>query len=317
MKNQLKFINHRFGMFIHFNSATVQFCTGDISDWEYDVENNGVPRKYPFSEQDWNPDQLDCVQWAKTAKSMGAEFAILTAKHHEGFALWPTKYSEHSVKNATVQRDVVAEFLNAFRREGIEAGLYFSILDLTQGIGKKRCNQADRIFIENQIRELLTQYGPIPYLVTDGWDAPWGGPSNELLPFDELNQLVKSLQPDCLFMNIGCQDGLSKTDIMFFENAAGQETTADFMGPGAACNILTDQWFNRLEDSSKPLKSADWVLRKIDEYNRQNTVFILNASPNRHGLIEENLLQRFQEIGSKYHKMAPLSEIPDSWQKRK
>ena len=316
IKNQLEFINRRFGMFIHFNSATVQFCQKEISDWEYDVENSGTVRQYPFSEQDWNPDQLDCTQWAKAAKTLGAEFAILTAKHHEGFALWPTKYSKHSVKNAACKTDVVAAYLEAFRKEGIAAGLYFSILDLTEGIGKKRCNKSDRALIENQIRELLTEYGPIPYLVTDGWDAPWGGPRDEELPFHELDQLVKSLQPDCLFMNIGCQEGLEKTDIMFFENAAGQETDTGFMGPGAACNILTDQWFNRLEDRKKPLKSAEWVLEKIKQYNAQNTFFILNASPNRHGVIEDNLLQRFEEIGRQYRKMPPLQSIPNGWQKR-
>ena len=72
--------------------------------------------------------------------------------------------------------------------------------------------------IKGQITELLTNYGEIPFLIVDGWNAPWGGPSYEMLPFEELDSLVKSLQPDCLFMNIGCSKGLEGTDIVFYEN---------------------------------------------------------------------------------------------------
>jgi len=90
MKNllemQKKFINLRLGTFIHFNSATFQFHTGEIKDWEFDHENAGSPRIFPFAELDWNPTELDCTQWAKTAQAAGVRFAAFTSKHHEGFA---------------------------------------------------------------------------------------------------------------------------------------------------------------------------------------------------------------------------------------
>ena len=156
-KNQLDFINLRLGTFIHFNSATVQFHSSEIIDWEFDHENGDEPRLYPFDEKDWNPGELDCGQWAAVAKSAGCRFAALTTKHHEGFALWPTAYSEHCVRNAACKRDVVREFLEAFRREGIAAGLYFSILDLTAGIGRNACTAEHKKLIKGQIRELLEQ----------------------------------------------------------------------------------------------------------------------------------------------------------------
>ena len=108
-ENQKKFIDLRFGTFIHFNSATVQFPEGDVVDWEYDCENGGQPRRFPFSEKDWNPVHLDCAQWARAAKSAGCRFAARTPKHHEGFDLWPSAYTEHSVKNASIRTDVVAQ----------------------------------------------------------------------------------------------------------------------------------------------------------------------------------------------------------------
>ena len=72
---QKKFINLRFGTFIHFNSGTMQFCEGELSDWEYGVENGGAPRRFPFRESDWAPSSLDCDQWAEVAKSAGCRFA--------------------------------------------------------------------------------------------------------------------------------------------------------------------------------------------------------------------------------------------------
>lgn len=259
---QKEFVNLRFGTFIHFGSATVQFHDGRTVDWEYDCENSGQPRRYLFSPGQWNPDAVDCQQWAAAAKAADCRFAALTAKHHEGFALWPTDWSDHCVKNAPNSTDVVVEFLKAFRNAGIAAGLYFSILDLTAGIGRRFCTPGQKELIKGQITELLTRYGPIPFLITDGWAAPWGGPGYEALPFAELDSLVKSLQPDCLLMNIGCSGSLDGTDIPFFENAAGQEMEKTFAGPGVSCNKLTESWFWRRGDDSAAVKSIPWVREK-------------------------------------------------------
>lgn len=320
MKNliemQKDFINLRLGTFIHFNSATFQFNEGETTDWEFDHENAGKPRMYPFDEKDWNPTELDCEEWAAAAKSAGCTFAAMTTKHHEGFALWPTAYSEHCVKNGTNKTDVVAAYLKAFREAGIEAGLYFSILDLTEGINRKSCTEEQKKYIKGQITELLTNYGKIPFLIVDGWSAPWGGPSYDVLPFAELDELVKSLQPECLFMNIGCTDGVKDTDVLFFENAAGQEVEGDFQGPGISCNKLTDVWFWRTTDPEAELKDADWAMKKMEEYFPMNVSFMLNLSPNTKGKLDENLKTVFAEIGKKVNFPAPLEEIPEKWLKR-
>ena len=91
---QRDFINLRSGTFIHFNSGTIQFCEGEIEDWEYDHENGGQPRLHPFDERDWNPAHIDCRAWARAAKAGGSRFAAYTTKHHEGFCTWPTKYTQ-------------------------------------------------------------------------------------------------------------------------------------------------------------------------------------------------------------------------------
>ncbi|GAB6930360.1 hypothetical protein JCM10914A_43430 [Paenibacillus sp. JCM 10914] len=310
------FVNQRLGMFIHFNSATFQFADSEIEDWEYGHENNDEPRRFVFDPKDWNPDRLNCSQWVQAAKSAGMTFAALTAKHHEGFSLWPTKYTEHCVRNATSQRDVVREYLDAFRQEGIEAGLYFSMLDLHHQIGRKKCTPEDKQFIKNQLEELLTGYGELPFLIIDGWNAHWGGPSYEDLPFEEVDGWVKQLQPHCLLMNISCESNLDHTDIVFYENAAGQEVEETFEGPGASCNVLTNTWFWRTSDTTMKLRTADWALDKIRESNDHNVTFLLNGAPNQHGLLDDNVLERFREIGERYQKPADLDIIPPNWLSR-
>ncbi|MBQ7840711.1 MAG: alpha-L-fucosidase [Lachnospiraceae bacterium] len=313
---QKNFINLRFGTFIHFNSATAQFHASETEDWEYECENGPKPRQYPFDEKFWNPEKLDCRQWAKVAKSAGCRFAALTTKHHEGFALWPTQYSEHCVRNASCTRDVVAEYLEAFREAGIAAGLYFSVLDLTAGIGKRSCTEEQKKLIRGQVTELLTNYGKIPFLIVDGWSAPWGGPPYEVLSFEELDSLVKSLQPDCLLMNIGCSEGIEGTDVVFYENAAGQEVEGSFEGPGVSCNKLTHTWFWRDEDPDAEPVSAEWALEKMNRYFPMNINFMLNISPNPQGQVDENLAEEFAKIGKAFQMPKPLEELPEGWLKR-
>lgn len=312
-QNQKNFINLRLGTFIHFNSATVQFNAGETTDWEYDHENEGTPRAYPFSEKDWNPVSLDCGQWARAARSAGCRFAALTTKHHEGFALWPSEYGTHSVRYASGKEDVVAAYLDAFRKEGIAAGLYFSIMDLTAGIGKRSCTQEQKRFIKGQITELLSNYGTIPFLIVDGWNAMWGGPSYEMLPFEELDRLVKSLQPDCMLMNIGCNDGLNGTDVVFYENAAGQEVEGEFHGPGVSCNKLTGAWFWRQDDPVTAPTPASWAVEKMGQYFPMNINFMLNLSPDPTGRLDENLVREFARIGEMVSLPEPLKELPRGW----
>lgn len=315
---QKHFINLRFGTFIHFQSGTIQFHSHPtIEDWEFGHENDGFPRQYPFNEADWNPTNIDCVQWAAVAKSAGCKFAAYTTKHHEGFATWPTKYSEHCVRNATNKTDVVAEYLKAFRAEGIEAGLYFSILDLTAGINRNSCTAEQKAYIKGQITELLTNYGEIPFLILDGWNAPWGGPSYDMLPFEEIDALVKSLQPNCLTTNIGWTKGIEGTDIVFFENGAGQDITEGFEGPGILCQKLTGTWMWRAKDPTTECTPADWAIEWMDRCFPMNVNFILNLSPNKDGAIDDNLATKFKQIGDKIEFPAPLEEIPAGWLVRK
>jgi alpha-L-fucosidase len=207
----------------------------------------------------------------------------------------------------------VAEYLEAFRAEGIVAGLYFSMLDLHHDIRRCGCTVEGKRLVLRQLTELLTGYGEIPFLIIDGWNANWGGPLYEWISFEEIDALVKALQPGCLLMNISCEPNLNHTDVVFFECAAGQQMEQGFNGPGIGCNYLTKQWFWREEDTSMTLRSAEWAVETVHAMNRRNAAFLLNVSPNTHGELDENVLSRLKEIGKVYHKLPEMETIPSDW----
>jgi len=246
-------------------------------------------------------------------RSQRARFAAFTAKHHEGFANWITAYSDHSVKNAANKTDIVAEYLNAFRKKGIVAGLYFSVLDLTAGCGRYSFTEEHRKMVFGQLGELLTNYGEIPFIIIDGWNAPWGGPSYDVLPFEEVDGFVKSIQPDCLVMNIGCTEGIKGTDVVFYENSAGQGVDGSFKGPGVLCQKLTGTWMWRATDPETPVRSAEWAVERTERYFPMNVNFMLNISPNKDGGVDDNLAAEFARIGELIRLPEPLDEIPEGW----
>ena len=119
------FVHDRFGLFIHFGL----FSAAARHEWVMTLEQIGKEgyRKY-FD--NFNPDLFDAGKWAKMAKEAGFKYAVLTAKHHEGFALWDTQLSDYKITNTKFGRDLVREYIEAFRAEGLKIGIYFSLLDL-------------------------------------------------------------------------------------------------------------------------------------------------------------------------------------------
>ena len=154
-KGQLAFLDWEFGLFFHFGIRT--FHAGH-SDWD------GVY----MDPAAFAPQALDCRQWAATAGRAGARYAIMTAKHHDGFALWNTKTTDCGVRNSAWRGgrgDVVREFTDACREQGLKVGLYYSPAEF--GSRDRRAKDYDDYFIA-QITELLTNYGKIDYLWFDG-----------------------------------------------------------------------------------------------------------------------------------------------------
>lgn len=285
---QQKFVDLRFGMFIHFNIPTYA-----NADWP---DPNTAPELF-------NPKKLNADQWAKAAKSANMSYGCLTTKHHSGFCIWDTKSTDYNVMNSPYGKDVVKQFTDAFRANGLKVMLYYSILDTHHKLRPNQITPKDIEMVKTQITELLTKYGKIEALIIDGWDAPWSRISYDDVPFDDIYHLIKTLQPDCLVMDLnGAKypaEGLYYTDIKTYEMGAGQRMSADSkVMPSLACLPINTAWFWKTDFPTVPVRKPQEIVDKlIKPLNAASCNFILNVAPNRDGLIDDNAIAALKEVG--------------------
>ena len=211
-ENQLRWQDMEMYAFIHYSLNT-------YTDQEWGFGNED-PKLF-------NPSDLDCRQWARVCKQAGMKGIIFTAKHHCGFCMWPSKYTEYSVKNSpwkNGQGDVVRELADACREEGLKFAVYLSPWDRNHPeYGKP----AYVTYFRNQLRELLTQYGDIFEVWFDGANGGdgWYGGANETRKIDrttyyqwpETYKMIRELQPNCLIWN----DGSDRGDLRWVGTEAG------------------------------------------------------------------------------------------------
>jgi len=302
-KLQQQFIDLRFGMFIHFNIPT--YMDADWPDPEASPSN-------------FNPTKLDCDQWAKAAKLANMSYGCLTTKHHSGFCIWDTKSTDYNVMNSPLHRDVVKEYVDAFRKNGLKVMLYYSILDTHHKLRPNQIVPSHIEMVKQQITELLTKYGKIEALIIDGWDAPWSRISYDDVPFEDIYHLVKKLQPDCLLMDLNGAKypklGLYYTDIKTYEMGAGQrmEAGSNTM-PALACLPIQSSWFWKSDFPGTPVKTAASLVNDyLKKLNTDRCNFILNVAPNKDGRFDDNAVAELKEIGKIWKNDGPLAALPDN-----
>lgn len=211
-ENQLRWQEMEMYAFIHYSLNT-------YTDQEWGFGNED-PKLF-------NPSSLDCQQWARVCKQAGMKGIIFTAKHHCGFCMWPSAYTEYSVKNSPWKDgkgDVVRELADACRKEGLKFAVYLSPWDRNHpDYGKPEYIT----YFRNQLRELLTQYGDIFEVWFDGANGGdgWYGGANETRRIDaktyyewgETFRMIRELQPKCMIWN----DGGDRGDLRWVGNEAG------------------------------------------------------------------------------------------------
>jgi alpha-L-fucosidase len=297
---QQRFIDLRFGMFVHFNMATFQ-------DREWGD---------PTSPTDlFHPTALDTDQWAAAAQSANMAWGCLTTRHHDGFCIWPTKTQAASVGQSH-SKDVVRAYVNSFRRAGLRVGLYYSILSLRDDIRHFNITPTKVKLIKDQLTELLTGYGEIDILITDGWDAPWSRITYEEVPFREIYEHIKKLQPECLLCDLNASQypsgGLYYSDVKAFEQNAGQKVPQGSDVPALSCVTLTDGWFWKQGDVNGPLKPVTTVVNEwLEPLNRRHCNLILNAPPTREGRLASNVVSRLAEIGKAWKHPGPMEKVSE------
>ena len=302
INQQQKFVDLRFGMFIHYNIPT--YMDDDWAD----------PEASPAI---FNPTKLDCGQWARAAKSANMSYGCLTTKHHSGFCIWDTKTTDYNVMNSPYKKDVVKEYADAFRKEGLKVMLYYSILDTHHKLRPGWITPNHTQMIKDQLTELLTNYGEITALIIDGWDAPWSRISYDKdVPFADIYRLVKSLQPNCLVMDLNAAkypaEVLYYTDIKSYEQGAGQHISKDENRlPALSCLPINTHWFWKPNFPSTPVKDPKAMVNdNIIPFNKVYCNFILNVAPNREGLVDDNAVAALKEIGKLWKNEGALPQLP-------
>ena len=295
---QSNFVDWRFGMFLHFGILTY---TGSWAQGNLPIDQ-------------FNPTKLDCNQWADAAVSAKMKFGVLTTRHHDGFALWPSKASTFNVGNISWRSgkgDVVKEYTDAFRAKGLGPGLYYSVWDATQDNAPSGALSAAQMqYIKTQLTELLSNYGKIPLLVLDGYAWKMG---HRKAPFAEIHDLIKSLQPDILIVDHDCIQGPWDADLAMYEEPKGVfAPTVNTVAAGQDNKINNsggNDWFWAPGIGSL-MSVSDIVDGHLKKLEPSYTNFILNCPPNRDGLLDPAIVTLLGQVGSAWTPDASRVPLP-------
>ena len=295
---QRAYVDLRFGMFIHFGILTY---TGSWAQGNLPIDM-------------FNPTKLDPAQWADAAIAAKMKFGILTTKHHDGFALWPSSVGNFSVKNIAWkggQGDVVRAYVDAFRAKGLQPGLYFSLFDATQKIeGAETITRAKIDLVKTQLHELLTNYGEIPVLFIDGWSWKMG---HLAVAYQEIYELVKSLQPNCLVADNTHLASPWDVDVVHFEEPQGVFAPAGNTYPAHQGQKINDSggndWF--WAPSIGGLMSVSSIVDDhLEKLEPLWTNIVLNCPPNRDGLMDPAIVSRLAQVGAAWTPNAARPPLP-------
>lgn len=242
-KEMLEWHEYELGVFFHYDI--------EVFRPEYTYGGELIPSC------EWNPKKLDTDQWVCMARAAGARYALLTAKHMTGFCLWPTKYHDYHVGNASVKRDVVGEFVASCRKYGIKPGLYYSLgsahLDqICQNENGNRDRKRQNEILLGQVEELVTNYGPLAEIWFDGGilRPEKGGP--------DIPGLLSRIAPDLICFG-GCPG------IKNVLRWSGSEQGVAVPECWSAAHYLTEEWRDNVTCDS-PGDPADeiWAPVEVD-----------------------------------------------------
>jgi len=291
------FSRMRFGLFVHFGL----YSTLARHEWVMTTERTS-PEEYEKNAAYFDPDRFDAADIARSARQAGMRYAVLTTKHHEGFAMFDTALSDYN-SMATCGRDFVAEFVQACRAEGLRVGLYHSLIDwhhpdFTIDQHHPLRDRADvaqlnagrdmaryRAYLHGQVRELLTNYGQIDYLFFDFTypDPMDGKPGKGPQDWDSagLLAMVRELQPGIVVNDRLGIPGDLVTPEQYQPDAPMQRDGAEVLWE--ACQTLNGSW--GYDRDNLDFKSPDLLVRMLVDTVSKNGNMLLNIGPDRRGAI--------------------------------
>lgn len=306
------FVHDRFGMFIHWGL----YSQGARHEW---LMNN---EKIPVEEYErryfkrFDPDLYNPEEWAQLAENAGMKYFVITTKHHEGFCLWDSKFTDYKATRTPAGRDLLKPMLSAFRERGLRTGLYYSLIDWhhpqfvldphlgpyrdhpdreTMNQGRKQAEYAK--YLHNQVRELLTKYGKIDVMWFDfSYPKPDGsGKGHEDWQSDKLLKMIRDLAPEILL-----DDRLDIPygwDIKTPEQFQPREGVKIGGKPVVweACQTLSGSWGYHRDEAS--WRDTDELIRTLIDCVSKDGNLLLNIGPTGRGEIDARAQDRLRGIG--------------------
>lgn len=305
------FVRDRFGMFIHWGLYSLPARHEWLRHHEQ-MTNEDYDRYF----KRFDPDLYDPTLWAKAASDAGMKYFVVTTKHHEGFCLWDSKLTDYKATNTPAGRDLLKPMVKAFRQENLRVGLYHSLIDwhhphyvIDPHIGPYR-NSPDRdtmnkgrdqakyaAYLHGQVRELLTQFGPIDVLWFD-FSYPkddGSGKGHKDWQSEKLMALVRKLQPKVILDDrLDLPDGWDvKTPEQYqpreWVRVNGQRVVWE------ACQTFSGSWGYHRDESS--WKSLDQLLQMLIDTVSKGGNLLLNVGPTGRGEFDERVLDRLSGMG--------------------
>jgi len=304
----------RFGMFIHFGL----YAEPARGEWVKKSERINE-EKYQQYFEFFNPDLYNPREWAKMAKDAGMKYAVMTAKHHEGFCMYDSKFTDYKSTNTPIKRDLIREFVDAFRAEGLKVGFYYSLLDWHHpdytidrahprscktkaeydSVNRNRDMNKYRLYVRNQVTELLTNYGKIDIIWLD-YSFPTGeyGKSRKDWDSENLLKMVRELQP-----------GIMVNDRLNLEDVEGgwdfktpeQYKPAEWVQvngkrvPWEACQTFSGVWGYGRDEST--WKDSRQLIELLAETVSKGGNLLLNVGPTGRGTIDYRAQERLAAMG--------------------
>lgn len=311
-KYQQEQIERKYGMFIHFGINT--FHNEEWTDGSKPASS-------------YKPTTIDARQWVETAKNAGMKYIILVSKHHEGFCLWDSKYTEYDVANSGNPTNVVEEVAKECKRQGIGLGLYYSLWDRKQNADVKNeaLDEAYNKYMIAQLNELIDMVEQHTKIVEFWFDGGWEKP-NHRWPAAEIYKTIKTKAPQCqigINWSIGLPGNPDKHPVLPADQKEGYPIRyfpSDFrLGdpylpanpdpklfthngktyymPWESTVCISGKWFFHTDDET--YKSIDELADLYNIATAQDNILILNAPPNREGRIRDKDVQVLLDLRKK------------------
>jgi alpha-L-fucosidase len=312
-QRMLWWTNARFGMFIHWGL----YALPARHEWvkNYERLTNDQYQKY-F--ENFNPDLYDPKEWARMAKDAGMKYVVLTAKHHEGFCLFDSKYTDYKSTNTPYGKDLIKEYVNAFRAEGLKVGFYYSLIDWHHPdytidsrhpqrqdsdtayarLNKGKDMNKYREYMKNQVRELLTNYGEISIIWFDFSFPGKNGKGRADWDSENLLKLARTLQPGIIV-----DDRLDLKDVEGgWDFTTPEQYKVDkwpeYNGkkvPWETCQTFSGSWGYYRDETS--WKSTPQLLELLIESVSKGGNLLLNVGPTARGTFDYRAQDRLRSMG--------------------